>query len=207
MNKKIDYLFLFLCLGLISFSFASCTSDNDDDKIDEEWKAYQDAEFKKVAADPAFHELKSQANNGSVYWQESTVITDSDLSTSRISPQGTPNFTDTVVLRYEGWFFDLKGKKFVFDSTENPTTVSNTVPNKRPVQFGIDKTPTSTGGTSSIIDGWKTVLQDMTTGEERLVCIPQELGYGASISGYIPAYTTLWFRIKLLEIKSMKGLK
>lgn len=199
MIKKTYYL-LFLCLGIITFSFISCGSDDDDTAIDEEWKAYQDTEFNKVAADKSVYtEIKSEANNGSVYWKESSVITDSDLAT-RISPQGTPNFTDTVVVRYEGWYFDTTGKKYIFDSTENPSlnSIANSfIPNKQSVQFAVN----------GVIGGWITLLQDMTVGEEREVCIPQQLAYGSTGSGYIPGYTTLWFRLKLLKIKSMKGLK
>ena len=184
MNKSFYYLFL--CLGLISFSLSSCGSD-DDNGIDEVWKAYQDTEFNKVAIDPAFHELKSETNSGSVYWKVSTVITNSDLFTSA---QRYPELTDTVVVRYEGWYFDMNGKKNIFDTTENPATGATV----KPAQFVVNQ----------LIIGWTMLLQDMTVGEEREVCIPQQLGYGYWNVGGIPAYTTLWFRIKLLDIKSKK---
>ena len=53
---------------------------------------------------------------------------------------------------------------------------------------------------SGTVDGFATMLQHMKVGEQVEVCIPQRLGYGATAQTSIPAYTTLWFRIKLLKI-------
>jgi FKBP-type peptidyl-prolyl cis-trans isomerase len=193
MNKKIYYWFILL-LG-VTFSFVACVDNDDNNKVDEEWKQFQASEFSKTITDNTFSRLKSQSGNGEVAWKLSTDITDSDKSI-RITSQGKPEFTDTVIVRYEGWYFDKAGKKYIFDSTENPSLGSEGVnPNKTKRKFGVNK----------VIDGWTTILQDMKVGDERLVCIPQELGYGSSTQKYIPAYTTLWFRIKLFEIIPMKA--
>lgn len=193
MNSKIYYFLIFLLS--MSCAFTSCSKN--EDHVDQEWKIYQDQEFTKIATSKEYQQVVSQTGNGSVYWKESSVITDSD-NRLRISPQGNPEFTDTVVVRYEGWFFDLQGKKHIFDSTENPSLASNGVnPNKSSSQFAVN----------GIIQGWTTILQVMTEGEERLVCIPEQLAYGSTGQNHIPAYTTLWFRIKLLKIIPMRGLK
>lgn len=192
MNKKRYYWFVLL-LG-ITFSFVACV-DKDDDKIDEEWKQFQESEFSKVITDNTFNRLKSQTGNGEVAWKLSTEITDSD-KLIRTTPQGRPEFTDTVMVRYEGWYIDQAGKKYIFDSTENPSLGSGGAnPNKTKRKFAVNK----------VIEGWTTILQNMKVGDERLVYIPQELGYGGAKQTLIPAYTTLWFRIKLFEIIPMKG--
>lgn len=190
--KKNTYTF-FAVIVAISSLLMSCTDDNNT-KIDEAWKSFQEAEFQKAAKNPEFTEVISQTGNGSIYWQNSDVITNSDLTT-RITTSGTPEFTDTVSVRYEGWYFDQDNKKYIFDSTEGPTSVSNTNPNKVPRKYAVN----------AVVEGWTTALQRMHEGEEKLVVIPQQLGYGSSATTSIPAYTTLWFRIKLVKIIPMAG--
>lgn len=218
MRKKL-YLFP-LVLVAVCISFASCLNNDDDDEedIDQEWKSLNDSRFAQISTDPDYGILTSQTGNGSIYWKKSTKITDSDASLSiRVTPGGKPEFTDTVVVRYEGWYLDKDGKEVIFDSTEGISVKSELAyyhgisatkdPNKKPIQMPVN----------NVIDGWITLLQDMTVGEERVVVIPQILGYGSAgstyqpVSGYsyqlIPGYTTLWFRIKLFKIIPMKGLK
>lgn len=206
MNKKI-YIFALLLVGL-SFSFASCLNTNNEVTIDEEWKRLNEQRFYAVAADASYTDLASQSGDGKVYWKKSTVISDSDAGL-RTTQYGKPEFTDTVVVRYEGSLLDKTGVKYIFESTENPVTGSaisiDQDPNKRIVKFAINESA-ATGKTYPITDGWRTILQDMRVGDEREVCIPQELGYGVGGSGGIPGYTTLFFRIKLINIIPMKGL-
>ena len=210
MNKKLYYLFL-LCLSSC-FILASCVDDDDFD-IDEEWYSEQATIFSEVVAksgiegeNKEYITLESQSKNGVVCWQKSTVITDSDNTdkTLRITMGGKPEFTDTVVVRYEGWYIDKEGKKYIFDSTENPSLNSgNTHPNKVQRKFTVN----------GVIEGWTIALQDMKVGEERLVVIPQILGYkgspltNSSSQVILPGYSTLWFRIKLFDIIPMKGIK
>ncbi len=193
MNKKIYALFSILILGN-AILFTSC-SKNDDDEVDQSWITFQNAEFEKVATNTTqYTKLKSQTDDGYVYWQPSSIITDSDLQT-RFTVQGTPEFTDTVLIRYDGWYFDSKDKKYLFASTESPSLSNTSNPNKTPAQFAVN----------GVVAGLSTLLQDMTVGEERLVVIPQQLGYGATKTTYVPAYTTLWYRVKLVKIISISG--
>ena len=216
MVRKI-YLFPIL-FAAVCLSLASCIDDDDDDiKIDEEWKALNEKRFSEVGSQGGYQELSSQSGNGKLYWKYSDEIETSGVKNNlRVTVAGKPEFTDTVRARYEGWYFDTTGKKVIFDSTENPslrTTIDyglglapSPSPNKVAQKFAVAK----------VIDGWTTVLQDMTLGEEREICIPYTLGYRSTASTYtpssssttytmIPAYTTLWFRLKVLDIIPMKG--
>lgn len=234
MRKKL-YLFPLFLLGFFMFATTAClNNDKNEVEIDEEWKTLNETRFAKTASDNSFDGLSSQSGNGKVYWQTSTVITDTDAgkeNTVRITVEGKPEFTDTVIIRYEGWFFDKNGEKVIFDSTENPSlrskiaysygAASSPDPNYNKVTFAINPTTSGTASNNyvgGIIEGCSILLQDMFTGDERVVCIPHELGYGGTASSYsptssspsftlIPAYTTIWFRIKLYEIIPMKGLK
>lgn len=199
MNKKIYTLFAFVLFG--SLLLSSCLNDDDDNNIDQTWYDYQNNLFQEVAKDVSYTELKSESGNGSVYWRPSSMITDSDIISERISPQGTPNFTDTVLVRYEGWYLDINGEKKIFDSTENPSLSNSLNPNKVEVKLTLNVDANG----FQLTDGFSTLLQDMTVGEERQVVIPQQLGYGSSAQTYIPAYTTLYFDVKLFKIISLAG--
>lgn len=222
-------IFLFpLLFFALSLSLASCVNDDDEVEIDEEWKALQEKYFSDAVAGKEYYELSSQSGNGKILWKNSDEIeTSEEESKLRIAVDGKPEFTDTVVARYEGWYFDKEGKKKIFDSTESQSLRSQLYymygsspspdPNKIPGKFAVNPNTASsaaTGYVGGVIDGWSTILQEMKVGDEREVVIPQRLGYASSVvpvtinnTSYtlVPAYTTLWFRIKLLKIIPMAG--
>ena len=89
---------------------------------------------------------------------------------------------DVVSVHYTGWL--LKGINQVgqkFDSS---------VDRCEPFQFDL--------GYKQAIEGWELSLSDMKIGEERLVILPPELGYGNRSVSVIPANSFLIFNIKLL---------
>ena len=186
MNRSI-YL---LGLVLLSFVFVSCGDDSDE--IDYAWKAANEAAFDAISKDQSYNELKSASRNGSVYWKRSDVLTNDTLITNslslRITPEGTPEYTDSVTVRYEGWYYQTDGTKYIFDTTEKDY-------NKTPRQFAV----------KGVVDGWSTALQDMVEGEEREIVIPWKLGYGSTGSSSIAAYTTIYFNVKLIKIIQMTG--
>jgi FKBP-type peptidyl-prolyl cis-trans isomerase len=182
MNYKLFAFIAFLC----SVAFVSCTTDNNMYGIDEDWRRHNEQIVLETAAKTGeFSRQESLSRNGSVYWKfvdDFIPDTKSGLLT-KITEAGTPYFTDSVTVRYTGWFILRDGTKFTFDSTEGANN-------------GISRT----FAVGENVDGFATMLQYMTVGEQVEVCIPQQLGYGAFVKGNIPAYTTLWFRIKLLNI-------
>ena len=165
--------------------FSSCTT-TDSYEIDTVWKEYNEGIVKKAATNTAEYSARaSLSGNGSVYWKNVTdFISDekSSLST-KVTEDGTPYFTDSVTVRYTGWYYVNDSTKYTFDTTEGDY-------NGVPRSFRV----------SGTVDGFATMLQHMKVGEQVEVCIPQRLGYGATAQTSIPAYTTLWFRIKLLKI-------
>lgn len=164
---------------MCAFSFIACNTDDNNDEETREWKSYQDRVFTDAASDyPGTWE--SRSNNGIVRFKASDKLTE-----TRVSEDGFIQYSDTVVCRYEGWFLTKDGKEYKFDSTEDR--------NKIPATFTVN----------GVIDGWTTALQNMKVGNEYELCIPYKLGYGTSGSqdGTIPGYTTLFFRLKVLEVK------
>lgn len=186
MNRKISAV----ALLLFSLIWVSCVSDNDDD-IDYEWKTLNEEAYNTAYKSGDYNILMSASKNGEVLWRESDTLTDDHLSSSlRITSGGKPEYTDSVTVRYEGWYIQKDGTKYVFDTTEQGY-------NKTPRGFAVN----------GVIDGWSTVIQDMKEGEEREIMIPWGIGYGSSGTTTIPAYTTLRFYVKLLKIHQMPGLK
>lgn len=194
MNYKLLALITVL---LCSFTLFNACSTDSDSGIDEEWRKYNEEIVMNTASSGEYSSRESLSKNGSVYWKyvdDFVPDTKAGLST-KITEDGRPYFTDTVSVRYTGWYLLKDGTKYEFDTTEGER-------NGVPVLMSLSGTAT----TSPPIDGFVTMLQYMKVGDQVEVCIPQRLGYGATAQAYIPAYTTLWFRIKLLGIiPSNKG--
>lgn len=179
---------LFALIAIFSFVvFSSCTS-TDDYQIDTEWKKYNEKIVMETAANTEYTARKTLGNNGYVYWKYVTDFIPDEKSSplTKVTDDGTPYFTDSVSVRYTGWYLQTDGTKYTFDTTEGDY-------NGVPRIFAV-------GG---LVDGFTTMLQYMKVGQQVEFCIPQRLGYGSvpqSKGTYIPAYTTLWFRVKLLKI-------
>ena len=105
------------------------------------------------------------------------------------APDGapSPDGNDLVRVHYEGSLTDGT----VFDSSFE---------RGQPAVFTIEE-----GISGSIIPGMRDALQHMTVGDEWLVYIPPELGYGEESGGEIPPNSVLVFRLKLLEVAATPG--
>ena len=97
-------------------------------------------------------------------------------------------FTDNVSVHYRGKLIPLyNGETFVFEQSYRGELDAEV---NVPVEFGV----------GSVIVGWTTALQQMKVGDRWEVHIPQQLAYGTSGNNDIPAYSTLVFDIKLVDI-------
>lgn len=181
MNK---ILFTLIALFFSVAVFTSC-STKDDTTIDEEWKALNDKQVREAAATTSGYVARASiSNNGYVYWKSFKFIPEIKTSSSpKITQEGTPYITDSVVVRYEGWYFLKDGTKHLFDTSE-----------------GEKNLPMRTRINSGLIDGFSTMLQYMRKGDQVQVCIPYQLAYGTGGTQGIPGYTTLWFNINLVDI-------
>lgn len=89
-----------------------------------------------------------------------------------------PTADKTVAVKYEGKTIDGK----VFDSNWDREEPAN-----MPV--------------ASVIPGFSEALQLMPVGSEWEIYIPQDKAYGANAQGSIDAFSTLIFKVKVIEIK------
>ena len=90
-----------------------------------------------------------------------------------------PADTSIVVVNYEGKLVDGT----VFDSNKNH--------GGEPATFRVGQ----------VIKGWQEALKAMPVGSEWEIYIPQELAYGANQQGNIPPFSTLIFKVELVEVK------
>jgi len=93
-----------------------------------------------------------------------------------------PRAQDEVKVNYEGTL--LSGE--VFDSSFK---------RGEPASFALNE----------VIPGWTEVMQLMKPGDEWVVWLPPELGYGHETKGPIPANSVLKFRIQLLGVLKHDG--
>ena len=98
-----------------------------------------------------------------------------------------PDGNDLVRVDYEG-------------SLTNGTVFDSSFERGAPAVFTIEE-----GISGSIIPGMRDALQHMTIGDEWLVYIPPELGYGEDSAGEIPPNSVLVFRLKLLDVAPTPG--
>ncbi len=99
----------------------------------------------------------------------------------KILKEGTgamPADTSTVVVNYEGKLIDGT----VFDSS---------IERGQPATFTLN----------GLIEGWKEALKLMPVGSEWELYIPQDKAYGSREAGNIPPFSTLVFKVELVEIK------
>lgn len=94
----------------------------------------------------------------------------------------SPDNNDLVRVHYEGTLTDGT----VFDSSFERGA---------PMVFSPDQ----------VVPGWTEALQLMKTGDEWLVYLPPELGYGDVQAGHIPAHSVLVFRLQLLDVAPVPG--
>ena len=90
-----------------------------------------------------------------------------------------PVDTNVVVVNYEGKLIDGT----VFDASANH--------GDQPAEFAVTR----------VIKGWTEALKAMPVGSEWEIYIPQDLAYGANGQGNIPPFSTLIFKVELLDVK------
>ena len=117
------------------------------------------------------------------------TISDQEVMVTTITPgQGdaVARYGDRITVDYEGRLNDENGA--VFDSSY-----------ERGIPFDFVL------GQGSVIDGWEQGLLNTKVGQVLTLTIPPELGYGSRAVGEdIPANSTLFFRVEVLDIAPSK---
>ena len=91
-----------------------------------------------------------------------------------------------VTVHYTGWIFNHGTRGSLFDSSKA---------RKSPFVFEL--------GAGMVIAGWDEGVVGMKVGGQRILTIPEDLGYGAAgAAGVIPPHATLQFEVELLEVSA-----
>jgi peptidylprolyl isomerase len=118
---------------------------------------------------------------------KSAAITTPSGLTYLITKAGTgaqPKTGDTVIINYTGTL--TNGLKF--DSSHD---------RDQPFSFKL--------GTAQVIKGWDEGVAHLRVGDQAILVIPSELGYGSSgAGGVIPPNATLIFVVEVLEVKASR---
>ena len=102
-----------------------------------------------------------------------------------------PAYTDSVRIIYQGRLIPSMSypRGYCFDSTAFGT-------------YSPATSSTSRMKVSGTVDGFATALMNMKRGDYWRVYIPAELGYGASETSSIPAYSVLIYDITLIDFSA-----
>lgn len=183
---------LLLPLGAVT----SCSESDDDEAVDEfaNWQSRNDAFFATLEDSvsrnaSAWKKIKSYTKN------EQTAGVNTDYIYVKVLETGndgaSPLYSDTVRVAYRGRLIPSATypQGYVFDQT----FVGD---------YSVKTTAVYDGVASGFIDGFTTAVQHMHRGDRWRVYIPYTLGYGASSTSSIPAYSVLIFDLALIDFAS-----
>jgi len=187
---KVLPFYLFTLLAL----FTSCSEDNVEVEEFVNWQTvnenyfnglYATAKQKQNAGDPTWKVLRNYSLN------EIMAVNPEDYIVVEVLESGTetesPLFSDSVQVNYRGRLLPSTSysEGYVFDQTYvgdfNPATAAAA---KLPVNYRVD--------------GLATAFQYMHVGDRWRIYIPSALGYGASGTSGVPAYSTLIYDVRLV---------
>lgn len=183
-----------ILLLMVALFVTSC-SDDDDGVFDEAWKQKNEEAFAGIAKNPEYNEIKSQGNNGSIYYK---VLKKGEEGAKKIF------YNSRAEVYYKGFYVatnenikagDVFDHKLFEDGSPYYIAVSSAVMSTD--SYGNVIVP-------SVIEGWTVALQEMVVGDKWEVWIPYQLAYGqydVYNNGRLTmkGSTTLAFEIELVK--------
>ncbi len=122
----------------------------------------------------------------------------------RIVKRGTghcsPTYSDTVRLNMRGYLMPTTYKLYNADNVEVDSVRQEVFTQSYYGAFDEQTAAPQLMSVGSTIEGFSTAVQYMHEGDDWLIYIPQQLGYGEKASDAIPAYSTLLFRLHLAAV-------
>ena len=196
MNIK-HYLFI----GLSVLGLASCTEEDDEAFDEGKWRADNEAYFEQAYL---AHPEKSELAFILPSWTQPSSLSLSEIAHTKSilvdvvkdgSGVQSPYYTDTVLIHYVGHLIPTDDYPDGYEFDRSYLSVYDPdvdVPYKVAV--------------SGLVEGFSTALQHMNRGDDWVVTVPYQLGYGTAGSGsvIIPGYSTLIFQIRLVDFWTKK---
>ena len=189
--KKYLFILIVLSVALVSCSESKGAADEYDD-----WQNRNEAYFERIYQ----HASGSSAMRLLPKWSlgVSTVsVPHTDYIVAEVLESGddgpSPLYTDSVEVHYVGR---------LMPSTSYPEGLVFERSYAR--SFDPDISPSKKMSVSGLTRGFATALMNMHRGDHWRITVPYQLGYGATASSTIPAYSTLIFDIRLVDFWSKK---
>ncbi len=212
------HILMFLAAITASLAFVACDENEDEYDPYTNWQERNEAWFLSITDSARTAIAEAQALYGDAWeehceWRRYKSLLrdqayDSGLYTDsicvRIIDNGTgtysPTFSDTVRINYRGWLMPAVYKRYNSQNVEVDSLLQEVFGQTYYGEFNAETAAPSLMAVSSTIEGFSTALQYMVAGDDWMVYMPQELGYGTSSSSSVPAYSTLQFRIHLVAV-------
>lgn len=181
---KFFCLFALLSLGEVG---VGCSEEDTEEEEFANWQTRNDAATDSWAANSAFKKILTYTKDQTTGIKNSDYIYVEVLETG--NGTGSPLYSDTCRVAYRGRLIPTNNypEGYVFDQNFKGDFSWGTC---GATDFAL---------TSSLRDGFATALQNMHVGDRWRVYSSYTLGYGASTSGSIPAYSNLIFEIALID--------
>jgi FKBP-type peptidyl-prolyl cis-trans isomerase FklB len=183
-----------LALLLLPLGLTSCSEEDAEENEFADWQNRNDTYFANIYSQAQ----QAIATGDSTWkiirtWSMDTTLTSTNCIVVRVVTKGTgsgcPLYTDSVLVDYKGSLIPSQSypSGYVFDQSWYGDTYDES--SARPAHLGV----------SSVVDGFATALQNMHIGDNWIVYIPYQLGYGSveQNNGVIPAYSVLIFDLHL----------
>lgn len=183
-----------LALLLLPLGLASCSEKNAEDDEFANWQSRNDTYFASI-----YRQAQEAIQRGDTSWKiirtwsMDTTLASTNCIVARVVAKGTgsgcPLYTDSALVDYKGSLIPSASYPagYVFDqSWYGDDYVESSA---RPAHLAV----------KGVVDGFATALQNMHIGDNWIVYIPYQLGYGsqAQINGALPAYSVLVFDLHL----------
>lgn len=178
-------IFSLLTLSLVTLSVVGCSPETEKDK-EQEKQAKKDKAW--IQANENFYTdvAKTTDAEGKLFYETLVPVWNTGESVlihyyndrSQTEKNLRPLYNSTVAIKYHGELYN--GTRFD-DSYSNTDSLTN---------FQVN----------NVVGGMTIALTNMHVGDSVRVVMPADLGYGSKASKTVPAYSTLLFNIKLVDI-------
>lgn len=108
--------------------------------------------------------------------------------------KGSPAYSDSAFVSFQGKLLKIKNMESTIGA---PDSIQEIFTSTWMGRYDDKTCAPVLMGLSGTVPGFATALQNMIEGDHWLVYIPQILGYGSSVQGAIPAYSTLQFELRM----------
>jgi len=114
-----------------------------------------------------------------------------------LDAKGSPLANDSVSINFRGWL--MPTRNYIGNGTSEMGMVQDVFTTTYYGEYNPATAAPQLMPLSGLVEGFSTALQYMVEGDEWMVFIPQQLGYGSSSRGSIKAYSTLQFRVHMIR--------